>query len=255
MINVIIFFMLVTPFNNFNTCKVEIKCILNDENKTFDKYSIYGNEKDCFEIVAKDFDKYNLVGKSEQKITFGTDEEVIFYYTKDNQKKYFTHDKYVEGYPDGNFYPDITITLREAIIMLSNINQIKDYNITINELVEKKILKKNNLDNKLTKNEFTNIAINYLNPNYFNGSVHAFLQHGSISKSSYVTRGESIFIINKLIGRDKPIISKPSFRDVYKDVSTEHPYFNEITEASIKHDYIFDNTKERWLSVYDKEFK
>jgi len=247
-----------------NGDNIRVICYDIAENKVIEDYEHTGLNYSGAYIDRKNIDGYYGVGSSLKEIIFGIDKEVEFLYEK-KSLEYRTHYNYIKGYPDGKFYPDKNVTHGEVLNIFYNIKELRRYeslpfNTKIwfdesfvyfkeyhNDIFN---LGKNfNPDENMTKKDFIIKAINYVDKNANKSVMDAYLQLDTIQRNEYITRGECVLIINKLLKRDKVILTKPHFKSVYNDVDETHPLFNDITEASVTHNYIdFDNA-EQWLSV------
>ncbi len=237
----------------------EINIICTDENKNI-LYTekIFGNRYEAIKVQAPRLEEYCIIGADYKFATFDINNELRFIYTKSNSGAQI-HKNYVFGYSADYFLPDKEITFSEAIIMLYNIYEVYKYNsddfssnyqkaydyfidLGFKEFFEEYNFEKEKL---LSRYEFISLASLYIDNYLYDNVINAFLQLNNMSRTQKITRGEAVWIINILLGRDNLIENPQNLNFI--DVPKNHKYYYSILEAAVSHECTNIDDSERWI--------
>ncbi len=136
----------------------------------------------------------------------------------------------VKGYEDGTFKPENKITRAEFATMISRF-----------EKVQKVAMDTNFYD--VPEDHWAYDTINYAR---YMGWISGY-EDGSFKPNNSITRAEAVTIINRMLGRagDVDNINKHSSLNVFTDIDEHWAYYG-IVEATIGHEYEFENGIEIW---------
>lgn len=137
--------------------------------------------------------------------------------------------KLIEGYADGSFKPDKTITRAEFATMISRLDALRAGNAEFSDVPE------------------THWAYVYIQ----NAAARGFIAgygDGTFGPDRTITRAETVKILNRMLGRIPEVsaIDQNAAFNLFPDVSGSHWAYYEIVEASFTHQYIMENGAEVW---------
>jgi hypothetical protein len=135
------------------------------------------------------------------------------------------YDEEINGEMTRVFKPNQPITRAEAATLLSRIRNIKPQFVhaTYNDLPEGAW--------------FRDYVIQAANLGYFRYVEGAFNPQGPM------TRGETIFAFN--VAMDRKPFQAAEYRNPFEDLNPTHPYYADIMEATITHNYVMEGDIER----------
>lgn len=137
----------------------------------------------------------------------------------------------INGYEDGTFRPDNTITRAEFVTIASRMVEIAD-----------------EIDAAFGDVDAEHWAYDYIAFSSENGWVGGY-EDGTFRPDNKITRAEVVTIVNRMLSRaaDKEYIEE-NFDSLtsFEDVTDAHWAYLNIFEATNKHDYTKENDKEIW---------
>jgi hypothetical protein len=143
---------------------------------------------------------------------------------------YLAHYKIIQGYPDGTFKPNNSITRAEFATMISGFAEL----------------------NIVSFNKFPDVedhwAVGYINSAAEGGWVSGY-PDGTFRPEDFITRAEVISVINRMRDRRIKTSDIPDWAPGYDDLTRSHWAYADIIEASIGHEYERDKPSdyEKWI--------
>jgi len=139
---------------------------------------------------------------------------------------YLAHVGVLQGYPDGAFRPNSTISRAELAAMMSRFFAAST----------------------TVTNSFTDIApqhwaVDYINSAYSRGWILGY-GDSTFRPDNAITRAETITLINRVLGRvpnPETINASLDGHIVFSDLSPDHWAFYDIMEAAIEHGFVIAN--------------
>ncbi|MBR5239463.1 MAG: S-layer homology domain-containing protein [Clostridia bacterium] len=149
--------------------------------------------------------------------------------------KYLSNVGIVEGYEDGTFRPNASITRAEFATIASRFFELEGG----------------------TDNNFSDVSANHWAKAYIDSAViKGWLigyEDGTFRPDQPIKRSEAVTIINRMLNRsaDKAYI-EANYEDVldYPDLNESHWAYYEILEASNWHDHKVQNNVETWTEIF-----
>jgi len=143
---------------------------------------------------------------------------------------YLTEIGILNGYENGTFAPDQSITRAEFVTIASRFDDIVNAG-----------------NNPFADVSSNNWAYNSIVSAYNKGWITGY-PDGTFQPQGNITRAEAVTIVNRILGRRTLAASIPAqYDNLYPDVSTSNWAFADIVEASVAHDYTRDaNGYETW---------
>ena len=136
----------------------------------------------------------------------------------------------LEGYEDGSFQPEQTITRAEFAAVASRFEQLSQADGIVFEDVPE-----------------DHWAVMYISNVYAKGWVSGY-PDGSFRPENSITRAEVVKIVNAMLERRVELQDIPENVSNYTDIDASHWAYCDIVEASIEHEYTRkDNGSEIWI--------
>ena len=137
--------------------------------------------------------------------------------------------KLIEGYADGTFRPDATITRAEFATMISRLAELQTGGVSFEDVSE------------------AHWAYRYIQNAAARGYISGY-DDGSFRPDRTITRAETTKILNRLLGRapHTDAIDQNPALNVFPDVTKSHWAYYEIVEATYTHEYVMENGAETW---------
>ena len=141
--------------------------------------------------------------------------------------------KILEGYTDGSFKPNNSITRAEFVTILSRLFAMTAESCSFTDVA----------DSKWYYNAVAIAVDNGWVTGYLNSDTTTY----SFRPNNSITRAEAVTIVNRVLGRtaDKAAIDATE-RMIYRDVSPTHWAFYHIMEASVAHEHSISGGVETW---------
>lgn len=141
--------------------------------------------------------------------------------------------KILEGYTDGSFKPNNSITRAEFVTILSRLFAMTAETCSFTDVA----------DSKWYYNAVAIAVDNGWVTGYLNSDTTTY----SFRPNNSITRAEAVTIVNRVLGRtaDKAAIDATE-RMIYRDVSPTHWAFYHIMEASVAHEHSISGSVETW---------
>ncbi len=139
----------------------------------------------------------------------------------DTEIEYMTDKQVIFGYPDGTFRPEGKLTRAEFAALVFRFAGVEAAEI----------------ENPFVDLEEDHWAYNEI-LSLFNAEIFEGYEDSTFKSENYITRAETMTIVNKLLGR-RPIESYIKSLDFYpfNDLEMDKWYYTTVIEATITHDY------------------
>ena len=143
----------------------------------------------------------------------------------------------INGYPDGTFMPNNTITRAEFTVMLSRFSIITNGTL-----------------------RFSDVKSSYWAADeIISASTYGWIDgygDGTFRPKNPITRAEAATVLNRVLGRSADVnyvLEHERELVRFTDLSKSAWYYYEMVEASNAHDHRFVNGNERWTAVKKKK--
>ncbi len=135
----------------------------------------------------------------------------------------------INGYKDGTFRPNETITRAEFVKMLASITGASGGECTFSDV------------------SAANWARSYIAAAAANGWVTGY-SDGTFRPSRTITRAEAVVVVNRVLGRSgKGLTEGPGLLH-FIDVSSTDWWYYDVVEASVAHEYTGHGSNETWTT-------
>jgi len=125
----------------------------------------------------------------------------------------------IDGYPDGSFKPDATMTRAEFATLASRFDELGAVDADIFEDVPP-----------------THWAVAYINSAYAKGWINGY-PDGTFKPEGLITRGEVVTLVNAMLSRKIDADALSAVECPFPDIGAGHWAYAEIIEASAPHEY------------------